>query len=260
MAKKMLLLDCDGVIFNSNELIDQCVQKIYFCASDKYCKYLNDLASKLQSEIDQLNMERPNDSELKKSKERERQAVKELINDHFYAKDMVLEEVLPEYKDRIDYFKIYQKENLFPGILDRLNEIIGMKIFDDVYIVSHYNSENERMAKEQFFEANIPGIKVMLMKFHKEPFSLNAEDKEKNKKRERTNKILEFTNLTGIDDFSMTSFIDDSCSIVEEAEYLGVKNCYFKDKMKETGIYLEDAIENAICDIDNLKENTGRVK
>ena len=103
MAKKMLLLDCDGVIFNSNELIDQCVQKIYFCASDKYCKYLNDLASKLQSEIDQLNMERPNDSELKKSKERERQAVKELINDHFYAKDMVLEEVLPEYKDRIDF-------------------------------------------------------------------------------------------------------------------------------------------------------------
>ena len=260
MAKKLLLLDCDGVIFDSNELIDSYVQKIYFCASDKYCKYLNDLSSKLQSEIDQLNMERPNDSELKKSKERERQAVKGLIKDHFYAKDMVLEEVLPEYQNRIDYYKIYQKNNLFPNILERIDEIIRMGIFGDVYVVSHYNSENERLAKESFFETYLPSVKVLPMKFHKEPFSNRSEDREKNKKRERTNKILEFAKLTGTDDFSMTSFIDDSLSIVEEAEKFGIKHCFYKDKETSTAVFLEKALEYAIYGNDNSKGDEGRGK
>lgn len=260
MTKKILLLDCDGVIFNSNELIDKYVQKIYFCASDRYCKYLNDLSSKIKNEIDQLNMERANDSELKKSKEREQQAVKELINDHFYAKDMVLEEVLPEYQNRIDYFKIYQKENLFPGILEQLDEIIGMNVFDDVYIVSHYNSENERKAKESFFETNLPKVKVLPIKFHKEPFSLKEEDEGKNRKRERANKLLEFVNLTGIKDFSMTSFIDDSLSIIEEAEHFGVKHCFYKDKVTSTSTLLEKTVEFAIYDIDTIDKIEGKGK
>ena len=259
MAKKLLLLDCDGVIFDSNRLIDEQVQKIYYCASDKYCTYLNDLAARLQNEIDQLNMERPNDSELKKSKEREKEAVKELISDHFYAKDMVLEEVLPEYKNRIDYFKIYQKENLYPGVLEKLYEIIGMGIFDDMYIVSHYNSENERRAKETFFEAYLPGVKVLLMKFHKEPFIYGAENKKENKKRERTNKILEFRDLTGEEDFSMTSFVDDSLSIIEEAEKK-VKHCFYKDKVTNTIFFLDKAVEFAIYDNDNSKGDEGRGK
>ena len=259
MAKKLLLLDCDGVILDSNRLIDEQVEKVEYRASDKYCDILNNFSEKCHRQLHRLEIERSTNEEDEKRLNSTIEKIRMLRREHFYFKDMVLEEVYPEYQNRIDYRPIYQLHNAYPGVVEKIKELSNMDLFDDIYVVSHYNSNNEALAKLDFFSRNLPKIKVILMKFHKEPFSLEPEDEEKNKKRERTNKILEFSKMTGITDFSMTSFFDDSLSICEEAKRQGVAHCVCKDETNGTLFLLEEAMGRALAYIDKSNDN-GRGK
>ena len=255
MAKKLLLLDCDGVIFDSNRLIDACVEKIEYRATDKYCDILNNFSAKCHNQLHRLEIERSANPEDEEKLNSTLEKIRKLRKEHFYYKDMVLEEVFPKYQNRIDYFPIYQLENAYPGVIERIEEISDTGLFDDIYVVSHYNSNNEAMAKLGFFNRFLPNIKVILIKFHKEEFSLDPNDEEKNKKRERSNKMLEFSKLTGITDFSETTFIDDSISICEEAKKQDVAHSCYKDEEHDTMYWLGKAIEYAISDSDKSNDN-----
>lgn len=260
MAERLLLLDCDGVIFDSNKLIDKYVQKIEYRACDKYCDTLNRLSRKYHDELHLLETERANDYT---KEDRIRKAIAEigkLRKEHFFIKDMVLEEVLPQYKNRIDYYKIFQLENTFHGVIDKISEIYETGIFDDIYIVSHYNSQTEAEAKLSFFYNYLPMVKVALVKFHTTDFSLLPDDSEANKTRERSNKICEFAKQTGITDFTYSSFVDDTSSIVEEARALNVKNCFFKSKKDSTVKILEEILALAIYESNIDINNDNRRK
>ena len=246
MTQKLLLLDCDGVIFDSNRLIDEFVQKIEYKASDKYCNTLNKLSANFHNQLHRLEIERSNNVLKEDQLRRAIENIGKLRKAHFLLKDMVLEEVLPKYQGRIDYYAIFQYENTFPGVINKINEVKESEIFDDIYIVSHYNSDNEKDAKLSFFNVYLPDIKVVFVKFHQDEFSLLPENAEKNKTRSRTNKILDFTKQTGIEDFSLTAFIDDTISIIEEARELQVRNCFHKGKRDNTTSLIERSIEKII--------------
>ncbi len=255
MTKKLLLLDCDGVIFDSTRLIDREVQNIEYMASDKYCDELNRLSARYHSDLHKLEIERSNNSEKEKSLRTSIEEVGRRRKHHFYLKDMVLEEVLPKYKNRINYDEIFQVENTYPGVINKIIDVCGMGIFDDIYVVSHYNSENEGAAKERFFADFLPMVKVVLVKFHQDEFSLLPEDEDKNKKRERTHKILDFQRQTGISDFSRSYFIDDTESIIEEARDVGVKHCFYKTKRENIVNLLGKALSNAFVETIELNNN-----
>lgn len=253
MSKKYLLLDCDGVIFNSNVLIDKEVQKIEFKASDKYCEMLNNMETECINQLHSLEIERAITPEKKAKIKSTIDEIKRLRKEHFLFKDMVLEEVLPKYVGLINYDNIYQMHRTFTDVIEKIREISLTGVFEDIYIVSHYNSSREGNAKVHFFKKYLPMVKVVLVKFHKDKFILG--DDAKNCSRARTNKLLDFSDQTGITDFSQCSFIDDTPSIIAEAQELGMGHCEHKGKRITTVSLLENAFKAAICDFGKLNND-----
>ena len=261
MAKRRLLLDCDGVIFDSTRLIDKYVQKIEFRASDKYCELLNKMSADYHNQLHDLEIERSNNVEREANINSAIEEVRRLRKAHFLLKDMVLEEVLPKYKGLIDYARIFRLRNTFPGVIEKIKEICESGIFDEIFIVSHYNSPREAEVKIKFFREYLPMVKVILVKFHQDDFILG--DDAKNSSRQRSNKIIEFSNQTGIVDHSHSSFIDDTLSIIEEAIEIGVGHCMHKGKRDKTVELLDKAFAFALYDAnineeDIIKDKRGK--
>ncbi len=254
MIGRFLLLDCDGVIFNSNVLIDKEVQTIEFDASDKHCSILNKMESRCRDQLHELEDERASAEEIEHQK-LTIEGICRLREEHFLLKDMVLEEVLEKYVGRIDYDKIFQMHNTFPGVIDKIREIQAAGVFDKIFIVSHYNSAREAAAKERFFAKFLPGVEVILVEFHKDNFIVG--DDEKNKLRQRQNKIAVFSARTGIVDLSLSSFIDDTLSIVDEARKFGVGTCVFRSKKDKTTTLLEEIHEKVLY---SIGDDTNRSK
>ena len=241
-----LLLDCDGVIFNSNPLIDNYVQRIEYKASDRYGMELDLESQRAHDEYHKWQYERSNDLEkLKKIRER----IEEIGNrrrEHFLLKDQVLEEVYPEYENRIDYDRIYQMRNTFPGIIKKIIDIWESGVYNKIFIVTHSNSPREVMAKMRFFRKYLPMVELVFVKFHDEKFYYNPEEFEKNYLRRRTNKIEAFIKTTGIQDLSNSSFMDDTGSIVTEADELGVGYTYYKSEEEDSVEKLEGIFADTV--------------
>ena len=226
-----LILDCDGVIFDSLGLIDEQVQQIEYKASDKYHDEVITSAKRYHDLLYKLEYERANDYEEEKhiihrkladlGEERERCRL---------LKDIVLEEVYHKYEDRIDYYSIYTLENAYPGVINMINNIYETGVYENIYILSHVNSESEVFAKNLFFSKYLPFVKFIPVKFHEEPFHYNKEDTWRNLKRKRTNKIERFQKITGIESLDKLTFIDDSETIIQEAEQMMVGRTYYKRK------------------------------
>ena len=248
MDDNILILDCDGVIFDSLPLIDECVQKINYKASDAYKKELDTEEIKAIFMKNKWEEERSNNpSELGIIKKR-MSDVKRKKKEHYEYKDMVLEEVNYEYENRIDYYKIYQLQNTFDGVINMIYTIYGKGLFKEIYVLSHVNSEREIDAKKQFFKKYLPMVRFIPVYFHLDNF-YNV-DGTRNLKRLRTNKIEYFKNYTGIEDMSTAYFIDDSISIIDEAKELGLSNAYYKNDSSSTNDLLTKIAFDAIGIVD----------
>ncbi len=267
MAKRYLLLDCDGVIFDSNRLIDKEVKKMEFRASDEYGEWLFQMLMDYQSQLLELEDERARNDERVSKLQMAIEEVKKLRSEHFLLKDMVLEEALPEYRRRIDYNAIFQLRNTFDGVIEKIRGICETGIFDEIFIVSHYNSPAEAEAKRRFFAKYLPTVKVILVEFHKDKFTVG--DDAKNKSRERTNKITEFLALQEIIDYTLLYFIDDTVSIVDEAlsiardpsvGLLGEGCCLFKRKKEKTVDLLDIIVAKALGNVDIEKKDDDKKK
>ena len=90
-------------------------------------------------------------------------------------------------------------------------------------------------------------VELVFVKFHEEKFHYEQENFEKNTKRRRTNKIATFITTTGIMDLTNAFFMDDTESIITEADQLGVGHTYYKKEDEDSvekldGIFADTVI------------------
>ncbi len=252
MNQNVLILDCDGVIFDSLPLIDEYVQKIKYEASDAYSDELDFEELKIRAMLHRYEKERSNNPEEYGLIQKRIKNIEKRRIEHYDYKDLVLEEVISEYQNRINYDEIYQLENTFDGVINMIYTIYGKGLFNEIYVLSHVNCEREIIAKKKFFKKYLPMIKFVPVKFHLDSFY--NEDGEKNIKRLRTNKIEYFRNYTGIRDLSSSYFIDDTESIINEARKIGVAGAYYKNGSSKTVDLLTKVSFEAIGVVDkNIK-------
>ena len=182
--KKILCIDFDDVIIKTKPLVEKIVATYCRKATDKFEKLVN------QNYADCCI-----DDETKRI----------LHNEHLDFKDRVLEEVDEEYVGRIDYDQIINIDNIYPRGIEYINYLCKSGLYDEIYILSHYNVEREKEAKRKFIEKYFPTIKLIAVPFHKEKY-------QKNKKRLPTSKGAFFKEYLGIDNLKGCTLIDDSLS------------------------------------------------
>ena len=233
MNGNILVLDCDGVIFDSLRLIDEYVRDIEYIASDEYKeKFLDPKSAEANASKDQYEDERSNNPNALRQIENLIIEIENLKDVHYEYKDRVLEEADEKYVGRIDYDKIFTINHTFSDVIDMIRMIDFKGLFDKIYVLSHVNCQREIDAKRRFFEEHLPMVEFVPVLFHIEPF-YNS-DGSKNLDRVRTNKMGYFLQKKEIDDPSSVYFIDDTLSITSEAIELGVTNSYFKAKSGST--------------------------
>lgn len=227
--KYILVLDLDGVVFNSLKLIDSMVYRIEEKASDWYLQKNNKEIRDLSEELRQLKYERVSITNRRREEIERRIAELERLNDeHFEYKDLVLEEVFDKYKGLIGYSNIYLLKNMFEGVIETIWTIYQSGIFERIIGASHCNVESEANAKIEACGKHLPMMEVIPIPFHIEPFFDPLTGQKL--KRERTNKIEYLQKVLGLsdEDLSRVVFVDDTISIINEAMELGVGMCYHK--------------------------------
>ena len=235
-----LILDVDGIIFNSLPLIDEEVRKINYTASDKFYNKVRMVEVELNKRYRDLEYERANNlSEVTYEYFNHEERIATLIKHHFEMKDRVLEEVDPKFRNRIDYSKVYKLENTYPGVVKTIQRLYASGAFGKIYALSHVNSLAEIEAKKEFFSTYLPMIEFIPVLFHQDPFYIPG-TMEKNPKRIRTNKICYFKSQLGIDNLEDYFFVDDTKTIVDEAREEGVGYCYYKTSDLDINNILDD--------------------
>mgnify|MGYP002626933860 CR=1 FL=1 len=235
---RYLILDFDGVLGDTISIIDQYVQKIDYEASDKREKEIKIKIIDLEKQIEDYDAEHASIERLSDLKNKLKVEKQAKVN-HFNRKDLVLEEVLDEYKNIIPYHKIITIENMFRGVINLIKLIIKLGIYDKVYVLSHCNVQSEVDAKYEFLKRFLPDVEFIPVLFHQESYFDSDGNKREN--RERTNKFWYFKNQTGIEDLSNSTFIDDTISIIEEAMRANVGYPYYRNGENDTlGLLTQD--------------------
>ena len=256
--KRYLILDCDGVIFKSPALIDEQVKKIKYEASDEYYQELIDASERLNERLNEWEQERSNDEEEKQSIDRKLAEIARLRQEHWDYKDQVLEEVFEKYKNLIDYNRIFVSENTYEGVISLINYIWASKVFDDIIILSHVNTQTEIDAKERYFHTYLPMVKTVFPKFHEDSYFYPETMEKRKEKRPRTNKIEYLKKLYNIDDLSESIFIDDTEGIIKEAAKADVGHCYHRDKNMNSAMVILRAFEDFCAIHEKGKSKTKR--
>ena len=203
MGRRVLCLDCDGVIFNTVHMMKNIISGINYCCSDDFKIKIIDQAYN-NNEMDLWRIY----TDIQK-----------------ITRDEVLEETKDLYKGRIDYDKMYVYENTFHGVIDIINMIWKSGLFDKIYITTHVNSPQEVEAKRRFFNEYLPMVELFTIRFNDKPYIHDKKKYYDNANRQRTNKPKEFFDAKHEDPRS-TVFIDDSASICEQARSLGAMAFY----------------------------------
>lgn len=258
MKGHYLILDCDGVIFDSLPLIDEQVKKIDEIASDEYGRKLLIAKDRIDREIDYLEDERDTNSKRMQNLLRRRENIIALRREHYDHKDIVLEEVYPQFEGLINYDIIYQIENTFPGAVRLIRDISTWGIYEKIIISSQVNTDREINAKKNFFSKYLPMVEFVPVKFHEEPY-FDPVTGLKNENRARSIKIDSVKKTLGIHDFSQASFVDDTKIVLDEANEAGVAYCFHKKITDDIIHILRTA---CYCNLFSLIDmnNKGRVK
>lgn len=260
MEKPSLILDCDGVLYDSTPIIDEQVQKINYYASDKYGAELKRRSMEIDARRYELEEER-SDYYSKEMVDLRRQAdeLAKLRKMHFDLKDLVLEEVLSEYRGLINY-NIYNYETAFLDAMEEITRIWERRVYEEIIVLSHVNQEREVVYKYYALKRDLPMAEFIPVKFHFLPY-YNPETGMKNEGRQRSNKIIYLQNQKGNKSFSTSTFIDDTSNIVDEAKEAGIRFCYHKGMDDTTKDLLKRAYIDTLYGYDRSDmKNKVRVK
>ena len=231
MDKYVLVIDCDGVIVDSNPLFDANLSAINYCCSDAYVESVTRQHYERENML--LYKYFRNDQELYyKYSEEEKKRFNQLLKINHIVKDEVLEELFPIYKDRINYFDIYKAANFFKGVKEVIRYYARSGKFEKVYIATQFNALMEILAKYLLFKEEIPEVEVVFIPFHDKETTPYIYDKNRyfeNGNRKPTNKIKYFSELTGVHPSRMV-VIDDTRRVLIEADEEHVKKTIFRDK------------------------------
>lgn len=229
MERKVLVLDCDGVIFDVVRLMKDITSKINWCCSDEFKEKVIDHAFK-NNETDLYN---------------KYNAI------HKITKDEVLEETSDLYEDKISYDEIYKMENTFPHVIELIKEIWDSKLFNKIYICSHVNSLKEIMAKKKFFAKYLPMVDVKCYYFNDQPYIHDKGKYYENANRKRSNKPRQFFRETH-EKPDTCYFIDDSSTICGEARMDGAHATY-RDPDEEDPLAVFQEMLDTIFNINDNK-------
>ncbi len=224
MDRRVLVLDCDGVIFDVVKLMKDIISKINWCCSDEFKTKVIDQAF-ARNEMELYN---------------KYNAI------HKITKDEVLEETSDLYQNKINYDEIYTIDNAFPNVIELIREIWESRLFDKIYIASHVNSEKEILAKKRFFAEYLPFVDVRCYYFNDQPYIHDKERYYENAFRKRTNKPRQFFKETR-EHPEQCHFIDDSSTICGEAKVDGAQATWRNpDEEDPTAVFQEmlDSIFN----------------
>lgn len=230
MERRVLVLDCDGVIFNVVKLMKDLVAKINYVCSDDFKIKIIDRAFE-QGETELYN---------------KYNAI------HKITKDNVLEETSDIYENKIDYDKIYTMKNTFPHVIEMISIIWESGLFDKIYIASHVNSEREVQAKKKFFAEYLPMVDVRCYYFNDQPYIHDKEKYFENALRKRSNKPKYFFKDTH-EKAEHCYFIDDSSTICEEARYEGAEATHRDPDAEDPLSVFRDMLESLYSDNNKIK-------
>ena len=203
MERRVLCLDCDGVIFNTVNILKELISNINYCCSDDFKSNVIDRAYK-NNDMDLVNI---------------------YTRIQIITRDEVLEETKDLYKNRINYGEIYTYKNTFPNVVETIKAICDSGYFDKIYITTHVNTVQESLAKKAFFSKYLPMVEVFTIQFKDRPYVHEKENYFENANRQRTNKPLEFFKAKRENPHG-TIFVDDSESICQQAHELGAQSIH----------------------------------
>ena len=229
------IYDFDGVLVPGEELMDNDVHAICKEASNAYCEDLFKQQTKLIGIQQQLEQERDIYGYEMQEVQKELEEINKKIKNHFKLKDQVLEETEPEYKNRINYREIYKKENIYLGVLELLWQIYESKIYEQLIVNTHVNSEREIIAKKDLLQKDFPPMRFIPVKYHILPYR-DPFDGMINNNRKPSDKIGRLVNISNYIDVNLSTFIDNTASIIKRGRELGL-NCYYVEKNHD--IYIE---------------------
>lgn len=214
-----LAIDVDGVTYNSVAILEDQIARINYEATNAFAKQLL-LEHSLREEVI-LDTYNETDSELCDRFMREEAERYDLATKRYHiVKDEVLEEVFPEYKNRINYHKMYQRENLFVEVINFIKFLQKAKIVRKIYFVTHFNALQEEIEKTFSLTLESPDVEIIFIPFHDTPYIYDEDRYLENDNRKRTNKPLKFKERTN-EDLSKVIFIDDSTGICRDARAAG---------------------------------------
>jgi len=222
MERRVLCLDCDGVIFNTVNILKELISNINYCCSDDFKSNVIDRAYR-NNDMDLVNI---------------------YTRIQIITRDEVLEETKDLYKNRIDYGEIYTYKNTFPGVVEIIRDICESGYFDKIYITTHVNTIQESLAKKEFFSKYLPMVEVFTIQFKDRPYNHDKENYFENANRQRTNKPLEFFKEKK-ENPHCSIFVDDSESICHQAIELG-SHAIHCDGEKNTPLSIFCAIHEEI--------------
>ena len=141
-----------------------------------------------------------------------------LFPEHYKSKDIVREELEPEFEGLITYSTIYVPENMYPGVIEALWAIYNSGVYDFLAGNSQTNNLNEEVAKD-FLKGVLPPIETHYVRFHKLPG--RNEDGTINVKREPSDKWQTFIETHPNINVSRSSSVENSPTAHESARRLG---------------------------------------
>ena len=245
--------DIDGVMIDGLGMIDRYVYDIDKIASDRYYKeeILASLNTLLAKKEELESLQRFNSSEMK-DLIREIKYYEGLKSEHYEHKNIVLEEALPEYVNRIPYDDIYQPKNMFPGVIDTLNQIHDAGIFQEFNAPTAINPAREIVAKQKMLSI-FPWLNVYGFKFFVDPFYLPGTHI-KTPNRVPCDKPKKLISIKPKMDVRNSVLFDDVLYIIASAKALGFKAYHVASPDNIVDIYIEAA--NYIID----KVHGGKIK
>lgn len=169
---KKLFIDLEVISANNGEIFDDEIAKVEYKASRRYLDTINNLfIHDIIKEEDYRNLSNESDD----------------------YKDRVLEEIDSEYKDRINFTRIYEVNESTKSIVDYINKVSSII---ETYIIFYYNTEREKQQKEMVCKKYFPNCSTIGIRFYEEKYDPNI-------RRKRTNKaryIKDRLNLKNLDD------------------------------------------------------------
>lgn len=213
-------LDFDGVLAPGEELMDNYIRPVCKEATNEYCRELFSYQRELIVVQQQLEEDRNIYGHEMRQVKAELTEISRKLKIHFDLKDQFLEEADPKYKNVIKYFEIYQRKNVFPGILEVLWAIYDKGIYDLQICCTHVNAENEILAKKGLLTKDFPPMKFIPVKYHLIPYRTNGLV---NRNREPSDKVgIMVRNIPNMD-VSISPMVDNSKSIIIRSEELGLR-------------------------------------